>query len=60
MKQIIVLLGMIVLGTFMVFTVTLGDSNSLKSDATALGTEASTDIQAFCNGLVIDEAPATI
>ena len=55
MKQIIVLLGMIVLGTFMVFTVTLGDTGSLKSDASALGTEAATNIGAFVDGLGNDQ-----
>ena len=54
MKQIIVLLGMIVLGTFMVFTVTLGSTGSLKSDADSLGKEASDNITEFATDLEID------
>ena len=55
MKQIMVLLGMIVLGSFMVFTVTLGETNSLRSDAADLGAEASTNITQFCTDLANDE-----
>ncbi len=51
MKQVIVLLGMIVLGIFMVNSVILGNTNSFKSDATTLGTEAKTQITEFVNDI---------
>ena len=51
MKQIIVLLGMIVLGTYLVNVVTLADADSFKSDAKALGEEAKSQITDFTSGL---------
>lgn len=51
MKNIIVLLGMIVLGTFLVNSIVLGDRDSFKSDANTLGTEAKTQVNTFVGGL---------
>lgn len=51
MKQIIVLLGMIVLGTFLVNSIVLGDTNSFKSDANTLGSEAKSQTTDFTTGL---------
>ena len=51
MKQIIVLLGMIVLGTYLVNVVTLGAPDSFKSDAATLGSTAKTKITTFTTNL---------